>query len=188
MERITTMFGIAVVALGLGLAACEPRDGEEPEAVATADTVAPEQAIEDLRERYIQAYNDRDVDALVMLHSEDFQQVTPEGVLDRESIRANMADTAAVPPDAQIDITTDEMVVAESGDVAFGSGTSTFRATGPDGTPISEESRWVAGFRKVDGEWKIHRLVVVPPAESTAPAGPGPGTTPPAPVDTVETM
>lgn len=186
MKRIETIFGVAVVALGLGLVACEPREGEEPEAVATADTVPPEQAIEDLRERYIQAYNDRDVDALVMLHSEDFQQITPEDVLDRESIRANMADTVMVPPDAQIDITTDEMVVAESGDVAFGSGTSTFRATGPDGTPISEESRWLAGFRKVDGEWKLHRLVVVPPGTSAAPAAGA--TTPRAPADTVETM
>ena len=89
------------------------------------------------------------------------------------------------PSDAELSIETDDMTIAASGDVAYGSGTSTFTATGPDGAPIEERTRWVAGFRKVDGEWLIDRLGIAPLTEEGETSA---RETPAAPADTAGAM
>jgi ketosteroid isomerase-like protein len=61
----------------------------------------------------------------------------------------------------------EEMQVAESGDVAYGSGTSTVTVTSPDGQETSETMRWVAGFERVDGQWKVDRLGFAPDVDAS---------------------
>lgn len=49
--------------------------------------------------------------------------------------------------------------MAESGDLAYGTGTTTLEGADSDGQPFTAKSRWLAGFKKVGGEWKIDRLM-----------------------------
>ena len=72
--------------------------------------------------------------------------------------------------------------VSESGDVAYSSGTSTVTVPGAEGAEgMSETMRWVAGFKRVDGAWKIDRLAFGPDVE--APMLPAEGA-----ADTTRTM
>jgi ketosteroid isomerase-like protein len=79
---------------------------------------------------------------------------------------AMMSDSANMPPEgATLSIETELLEVAESGDVAYGAGVSTVTMPGADGQEMSESSRWVAGFKRVDGEWKVDRLAFAPQVE-----------------------
>lgn len=200
MSRNGTVW-ILALALGVTVAGCEQRPAEETgEAMEPGEATAEaETQFESLRASYIEAWEARDADALVALHTEDYVEYTPEGERTSAEIHSQLADTAAQLQDASLSIEPEAFVVAESGDVAYETGSSTVIGTAPDGTPVSESSRYMVGFQKVDGEWKIHRLVLAPTAGETAPTvAPGaptetpptetPGTpadTAPAPTDTV---
>ena len=180
MRRLhTTIAALAIVAIGL--VGCEQEAGEDvgatEEEVAEADTADPEAELEALTTRYEDAWAARDYDAVMVMYTDDFQELTTEGqVRSRDDVEAGIRDTANAPPeDARISIDFETMSVAESGDLAYGTGTTTFTATGPDGQAIEEQERWMAGFEKVDGEWKVDRLVLVgggatPAAEETGDA------------------
>lgn len=188
MNRNGTVW-ILALALGVTVAGCEQRPAEETgEATEPAAASAEaETEIESLRTSYIEAWEARDADAIVALHTEDYVEYTPEGERTTAEIRSQLADTAAQLEDASLSIEPESFVVAESGDVAYETGTSTVTGTAPDGTPVSETSHYMVGFQNVDGEWKIHRLVLAPAAGETAPtvAPAAPAETTPAPTDTV---
>jgi ketosteroid isomerase-like protein len=98
----------------------------------------------------------------------DYQEIGPEGVLDYDQAMAMMADSANMPPEgATLSIDMEESRVAESGDVAYSSGTSTVTMTGEDGQEMSQTMRWVAGFERVDGQWKVDRLAFAPDVAAT---------------------
>lgn len=164
----------ALAAVTIAFAACEQQAGEDTgaaeEEVAT-DSADVEAQLDAFSTDYEAAWNARDWDAIVVMHSEDYEEVTPEGeILGYGDIETGMQDTAMAPPeDARIAIDTETMQIAESGDIAYATGTSTVTATGPDGQEMSQTERWMAGFENVDGEWKLDRLV------RSAVAAPGTG-------------
>lgn len=159
----STIAALAVVTIAF--AACEQQGGEDTGAaedeVAATDTADVEAQLDAFRTDFEAAWNARDWDAIVVMHSEDYQEVTPEGdVLGYGDIETAMQDTAMAPPeDARLSIDTETMEIAESGDIAYGTGTTTLTATGPDGQEMTQTERWMAGFENVDGEWKLDRLV-----------------------------
>lgn len=152
--------------LALTLAACEQPAQEAGEMDGTADTtaaVSAEAQLDSLRTNYEAAWHARDWTAIAGMMTSDYQEIGPEGVFDYNQITTMMADSANMPPEgATLSIDMEETQVAESGDVAYGSGTSTVTVTGPDGQETSETMRWVAGFERVDGQWKIDRLAFAP--------------------------
>ena len=188
MQRFARWCLVAVMSAGLVLAGCVEEDtdveaeGEEEVVEAPEDTVSPEVELDDLRREYERAYSEQDDPALAALRSKDYLEINAEGQVVREGQAPMFADTtgqdtteqgrmaadtiptAAMPGDLTLE--TESMTVAESGDVAYGTGTSTLRGTGPDGTEFTVESRWLAGFEKVDGEWKIDRLMTSTPREA----------------------
>ena len=161
--RITTplVFGLALM-----LAACEQPAQETGEMEGTADTtaaVSAEAQLDSLRTNYEAAWHARDWTAISGMMTSDYQEIGPEGVFDYDQITTMMADSANMPPEgATLSIDMEETQVAESGDVAYGSGTSTITVMGPDGEETSETMRWVAGFERVDGQWQIDRLAFAP--------------------------
>lgn len=161
--RITTplVFGLA-----LTLAACEQPAQETGDMDGAADTtaaVSAEAQLDSLRMNYVAAWEARDWAAVSGMMTSDYQEIGPEGRFDYDQVTAMMADSANMPPEgATLSIDMEESRVAESGDVAYGSGTSTVTVTGPDGQETSETMRWMAGFERVDGQWKIDRLAFAP--------------------------
>ena len=165
--RIATplLMGVAVV-----LAACEQQateTGEMEDTFAdTAAVVSPEVELDSLRIRYEQAWNSGDMDAIGNMMTSEYQEIGPEGVMNYDESMAMMSDSANMPPaGATLSIETEVLEVAESGDVAYGAGVSTVSMPGADGQEMSESSRWVAGFKHVDGEWKLDRLAFAPQVE-----------------------
>jgi ketosteroid isomerase-like protein len=168
--RIATplLLGIAVA-----LAACEQRateTGEMEDSFAdTSAAVSPEVQLDSLRIRYEEAWNSGNMDAIGDMMTPDYQEIGPEGAMNYDQAIAMMSDSANMPPEgATLSIDTDVWEVAESGDVAYGAGVSTVTVPGADGQETSESSRWVAGFKRVDGEWKIDRLAFGPLTEESA--------------------
>jgi ketosteroid isomerase-like protein len=165
--RIATplLLGIAVT-----LAACEQQATETGEMEDTfadsAAVVSPEVALDSLRIRYEEAWNSGDMDAIGNMMTSEYQEIGPEGVMSYDEAMAMMSDSANMPPEgATLSIETELLEVAESGDVAYGAGVSTVTMPGADGQEMSESSRWVAGFKRVDGEWKVDRLAFAPQVE-----------------------
>lgn len=106
----------ALAAVTIAFAACEQQAGEDTgaaeEEVAT-DTGDVETQLDAFRTDYEAAWNARDWDALVVMHSEDYQEITPEGeILGYGDIETAMQDTAMAPPeDARIAIDTETMEI-----------------------------------------------------------------------------
>lgn len=163
-----------VAGLALTLAACEQPAQEAGEMEGTADTMAAvsaEAQLDSLRMNYEAAWAARDWTTISGMMTSDYQEIGPEGVLDYDQAVAMMTDSANMPPDgATLSIDMEDSQVAESGDVAYSSGTSTVTMTGPDGQEMSETMRWVAGFEMVDGQWKVDRLAFAPDVSAEAAA------------------
>ena len=192
-RAIPLLLGIAVT-----LGACEqqaPETGEMEDTFAddTASAASAEAQLDSLRIRYEEAWNAGDMDAIEGMMTSEYQEIGPEGAMDYDEAVAMMRDSANMPPEgATLSIETEVLEVAESGDVAYGSGVSTMTIPGTDGEEMSQSSQWVAGFKRVDGEWKVDRLAFAPQAEDgamdTDPGMAEPETVEPAGEDTTETM
>lgn len=170
----------ALAAVTIAFAACEPRAGEETGAAGedvAVDTADLETELDEFRSGYEEAWNARDWDAVVVMHTEDYQEVTPEGeTMGYGDIETAMQDTAQAPPeDARLAIDIESMEIADSGELAYATGTSTVTATGPDGQPMTINEYWMAGFERVDGEWKLDRLVRTAAGGSVTMPAPGAG-------------
>lgn len=100
---------------------------------------------------------------------------SPEGeVVTRTQIESIVGNTVAMQPEGELAIEMESMVVAESGDLAYGTGTTTLEGTDSDGQPFIAKSRWLAGFKRVGGEWKIDRLMTsAPTSAAELPSGAG---------------
>jgi ketosteroid isomerase-like protein len=163
-----------VAGLALTLAACEQPAQETGEMEGTADStaaVSAEAQLDSLRMNYEAAWAARDWTAIEGMMTSDYQEIGPEGVLDYAQATSMMADSANMPPEgATLSINMEDRQVAESGDVAYASGTSTVTMTGADGQEMSETMRWVAGFEMVDGQWKVDRLAFAPDVSAEAAA------------------
>lgn len=163
MRKIHPMVA-ALAAVTIAFAACEQQAGEEGATEETAaDSVDNEAALEDFRTSFEEAFAARDWDAMMALHTSDYVEITPAGeTMGYDEMGTAMRDSANQPPEGgTLTIETESMEIAESGDLAYGTGTAVFSFTGPDGQEIRDETRWMAGFEKVDGEWKLDRLAQV---------------------------
>ncbi|MDX1622366.1 MAG: SgcJ/EcaC family oxidoreductase [Gemmatimonadota bacterium] len=170
---------IVPVLVALVAAACQQRAAEQEPAEPAGDTVAVEarteqQAIDTLRVRYERAFESADAGAIASLYTEDAILHVPdeEPVRGREAVRGVFEETFADSlTDVSFTIEPGELVIADAGDVAYGTGTTTFSATTPAGESITERSRYLVAFEKVDGEWKLDAAVSVPTTlEGSGPA------------------
>ena len=181
--RIATplLLGIAVALAACEQQATETGEMEDTFADDTASAASAEAQLDSLRIRYEEAWNAGDMDAIGDMMTSEYQEIGPEGAMNYDEVMAMMSDTANMPPEgATLSIETQVLEVAESGDVAYGAGVSTVTIPGADGQEMSESSRWVAGFKRVDGEWKVDRLAFAPQVEEAA------GTMETEPMDTTE--
>jgi len=163
MNRIRIVTPL-LMGVALMLGACEKAQEAGEMEETTADTtmaVSAEAQLDSLRMNYEQAWNARDMNALVGMMTPEYQEIGPDGMIGYEQASAMMTDTANMAPEgSRMSIETADMEV--SGDVAYGAGTTTVTIPGTDGQEMTQRNYWVAGFKNVGGQWKIDRLALVP--------------------------
>lgn len=162
----------ALVAVTIAFAACETQTGEEAgmtDEAATADTAAAtsvdtaerEAAFDALRSDYVDAYNAHDAAGAAAFYVEEGVQFPPDGprIEGRDAIRQSFEETFTASPEATISIEVEDTEIAASGDMATAHGTFTVSNLGPDAPAPEASYQFAAGYRWVDGGWKITGVI-----------------------------
>jgi uncharacterized protein (TIGR02246 family) len=113
-----------------------------------------EEALRDLDEQWSKAAGAKDVDKTVSFYSDDAVVMPPNGprATTKEAIRAIWKDLLT---DASISWKTKEVEAAQSGDLAFSSGTYEVTLNDPTGTPVKDRGKYLEVWKKqADGTWK----------------------------------
>jgi uncharacterized protein (TIGR02246 family) len=149
-----------IVALGL-MGACQTEPAEQTgatEEAAATDVASVRIEIEAIADRYEQAFLAEDAATIAATYTEDAVVLPPgapraEGRAAIESMFASWFEQ--VPATEGFTLTTDEVQLAGSGDIAYEIGTYTSRGTSPEGEAYDETGKFLVVWKHVDGEWKI---------------------------------
>ena len=141
---------IANPALLAALAACTGTPAVKP------DPVREEAAIRATDARWLAAARAHDLERTLSYWTDDVILMQPgaAAVVGKEALRRYVSGAFAT-PGFSITWVTDQVRVAQSGDLAYATGTDTIRLTSPDGKPVVEHNKAVAVWRKdPDGSWR----------------------------------
>jgi ketosteroid isomerase-like protein len=131
-----------------------------------------EQAIRDLDEQWSKAAGAKDVDKTVSYYSEDAVVMPPNAAsaTTKEAIRKIWKDLLT---DANISWKTKKVEVAQSGDLAFSSGTYEVTLNDPTGTPVNDRGKYLEVWEKQpDGSWKCVADIWNSDLRASVPAAP----------------
>jgi ketosteroid isomerase-like protein len=123
-------------------------------AASAAEPSALEQTLRDLDDQWSKAAGAKDVDKTVSYYSEDAVVMPPNApsATTKEAIRKIWKDLLT---DANISWKTKKVEVAQSGDLAFSSGTYEVTLNDPTGTPVNDRGKYLEVWKKQsDGSWK----------------------------------
>ncbi len=143
----------AVIALA---AACQTKEAEQTgttEETAAVDTETIRQEIEDLDDQFEQGMLAGDSIALANFYADDAVVLPPN--MPRAEGRDAIRSVWAGGPLTSATLTTDQVIIPESGEIAVNVGTYTQSGTAPDGTPYQDTGKYVSTWKNVNGEWKI---------------------------------
>lgn len=158
LKLARSMMLLAVVGL---LAACQTEPAEQTgatEEIAATDAATVRSEIEAINDRFEQALLAQDAAALATIYSEDAVAMPPgtPRVEGRAAIEAMFTDWfAQMAPSESFTLTTDQVVLAESGEVAYEIGTYQTSGTSPEGEPYESTGKYLGVWENVNGEWKI---------------------------------
>ncbi len=153
----------SAVTLGCEAASTDEQGGATVEETAAADTAATADlesaraAIQAAADAWEAALVAGDVDALLALNTDDAIVMGPGMPPARgtDELRATYESMLSGVTFEEFSIDIERLEVAESGDIAWGVGTSTARVTLPDGGTAETEDRFAVAFENVDGEWLV---------------------------------
>jgi uncharacterized protein (TIGR02246 family) len=118
------------------------------------DVANEESAIRALNRQFEQAVASKNVDAIAQLYSADAVVMPPNApaVRGQTAIRAFWAEMVKASP--TVSLTSTDIDVAATGDLATDEGTYTFSFTGDQG-PMTERGKYVTELGKVGASWRI---------------------------------
>ena len=143
--------------LAAGLATCNGRP-------STVNTASEEAAIRKTDAEWLKAAQARDLEKTVPFWTDDATLVDGDSgpVAGKAAIRAYVSRAFAL-PGFSIGWQTDKIEVAQSGELAYATGTSEVSFTGPDGKMLRETNESLAIWSKQpDGSWKCSYEVMSP--------------------------
>ncbi len=154
---------VLCLGLVLGLTACE--QGRQRPGQKEANLGNEEASIRATDAQWLAAAKARDTDKAASFWSDDATILMPNSppIVGKEAIRAYVAESFRS-PDFSIGWTTDKVVVAASGDMAYATGTDqvTFRAAKQ---LVSSKNNGLVVWRKQkDGQWKAAVDIATPSA------------------------
>lgn len=187
MRTTRTLALAALVALG----ACEAQ--EPAEEGATVDTTAAaaaedaEAAIRANNDRFEQAVLASDSVAIAGLYTEDAVVLPPNmpKSVGRAEIQSTFGGMMAATPITSIELETEEVTTAGSGDLAYEVGRYQIAGTAPDGTTWRDSGKYLVVWRNVGGEWMLAADAWSSDSEPITLEGTSPA---PADTETPETM
>lgn len=152
-----------VIALASGVTlGCEASTGDEAgatveETATTVDLESARSAIRASADAWEAAAVAGDVDALMVLHTDDAILMGPGMPPARgaDEIRAAFEAMVSEVDFEEISIDIERLEVAESGEMAWAVGTSNARIALPDGGTAETQDRFAVTFENVDGEWLV---------------------------------
>ncbi|MDP9268270.1 MAG: DUF4440 domain-containing protein [Acidobacteriota bacterium] len=121
-----------------------------------ADLSQEEAAIRTTDAQWLAAAKARDVEKSISFWSDDATILQPEAppIVGKAAIRKYVSEAFAS-PDFSISFTTDKVVVAAAGDMAYETGTDVMTFREPHGRLVTLRNRGVVVWRKQpDGSWK----------------------------------
>lgn len=158
---------VLVLVLALGLAACGAGDGgvspEEQQAAFESKAQADLAAITQVRERYIQAINDGNLERLTGYWTEDATILPPEEppVVGRPAVRAWYQETFSQ-MDVDLDIRAEETTVFGDWGYERGTFSMSLAARTPEGTgeprPFGEY-KYMTVLKRDGAAWKVARNI-----------------------------
>jgi uncharacterized protein (TIGR02246 family) len=162
-DRLLEMSGwflVLILIAGFG-ASCKSRDveqaaGSTQEKMAST-TESVRQAIESINSQWKQAAVAGDASALAKLYAEDAVLLPPGMPRARggAAIEGQFAKMLGEAPFTSLELIVDDVVVAESGDLAYGSGTFTAAGTTAAGEAWKDQGKYLSVYRNVNGDWKL---------------------------------
>ena len=125
-----------------------------PNAASSTTSAADEEAIRQQVARWLQLVKSKDAAAIAQLYTEDGSVMPANAPIGKgraaiQQVWAGMLGT----PGFDLVFTPDQIVVANSGDLALDRGTYTLKMA-PAGKAMTDTGKYVVVWRKVDGEWK----------------------------------
>lgn len=119
------------------------------------DTAADEQQIRDLEQQWLDAVEDRNLDAIVDLFASEGRVMPPnaEPAIGPDSVREAWGGILEL-PELEFSFAPTDISVAESGDVAYVIGTYQLMFGGEE-ERVQDSGKYVDVWEKVDGEWKV---------------------------------
>ena len=120
------------------------------------DLAAEEAAIRNTDAQFLAAAKSRDADKTASFWSDDASLFPPNSaaITGKQAIRAYVGGAFAS-PDFSVTWTADKVVVANSGDMAYETGSDQLTYRTPDGKLVSEKTHGLVVWRKqADGNWK----------------------------------
>ncbi|HEV7523150.1 MAG TPA: SgcJ/EcaC family oxidoreductase [Candidatus Angelobacter sp.] len=158
--------------LAVGLLGCTQQAQSAQPAVNVAEVEA---AIRATDAQWLATVKTRDAEKSASFWSDDATIFAPGAapIVGKQAIRAYVAGAFAS-PDFSIEWKTDKVVVAASGDMAYGTGTDVMTFKTPDNKLHTEHTNGLVVWRKqADGSWKAAIDIwnaAAPPAEAGKPA------------------
>lgn len=150
-------------ALVLGLlAACETQPATE-EGTTTEETAADATAaVENLATQLATAVSTQDVSIVESIYAEDIVELPPNQPM-REGKQASVDEMKknideSMMSEEDLQLTPDNTVVAESGDIAYQTGSYTYHGTTAEGMEIDDSGKYMLASRNEAGEWKLTAL------------------------------
>lgn len=154
LARSVTM----LAAIGL-LTACQTEPAEQTGATEeAADASGVRSEIESINDRYEQALLAQDAATIAAIYTDDAVVLPPsnrrtEGRAAIESMFTSWF--GQMPPSDTFTLTSDQLVLAESGDIAYEIGTYQTSGSSTTGETYEESGKYLAVWENVDGEWKM---------------------------------
>lgn len=169
-----TMNRLTIALLALPLAACTSDPVPNTPAQQASDVAAVTAEIEGNVDEMLTAFNGGDAATVASHFAEDTRVMfhgTPnmDATQNRDALRLQVAD-----PALELQVSNEEIDVAEAGDMALYTAQYSYRFTDPNlGEPKVEKGNWAMVFmRQSDGSMKVYRDIVadLPPADGAAAA------------------
>jgi uncharacterized protein (TIGR02246 family) len=155
MNRILVL--VCTAGFALACQTQEPATEQASETDPAVDATATREAIEAVDTAWEDAAMAGNAAAIAALYTTDAIAMPPGGprTEGREAIQALFGGWISDYGLTSIDLSSDMITVAASGDLATAAGSYTASGTAPDGTEWTETGKYVEIFKSVDGNWQI---------------------------------
>ncbi len=140
------------------LAGCNAKKEEAPPEPAkpVVDVAAEEQAIRTRSGEWMNYMNAHDTASLAGIYAPDVISIYDGNVTNGASnIQAGIGEEMTANPKAVFNWTSDAVHVAESGDLAYETGTIYVDLDGAEGKKPGTNGSFVTVWQKVDGDWRV---------------------------------